>query len=299
MAFDLSSLTAYVEENRGELLGKAILRGTTLDVIRHQPGVKGSAAINILDVDVTWRDGATCGFTAAGDDEFSQRNIETKMLELNKQWCYKDLVGYWTAEKMRNSIIAGDKVLTFEEFITNKIIEGVNASLETIAWQGKASNPAITGLLAQFTAASQTIQASTGSTALENIWEVYQAIPEAVVDKAVIFVDSAVFRAAVANLVAGNLYHFNPGVPVTEFVLPGTNCRVIKANGLNSATEQSKTSLIVGADPANLVYGYDVEDSPRTFDLWYERKDDAMDLRLLTNAGFQIAFPTEVVIYGQ
>ena len=298
MAFDLSALTAYVEQNRGELLGKAILRGKTLDVIRHQPGVKGSAAINILNVGVSFRDGATCGFTAAGDDEFSQRIIETKILEVNKTWCYKDLVNYWTAEQMRNKIQAGDKVLTFEEFITGKIIESVNAELEKIAWQGNASNPAITGLLGQFTGASQTVQALTGTTALEKVQEVYAAIPEEVLDKAAIFVDAGTFRGYVQGLVGANLYHYNPGSPIDEVYIPGTNTRVIKVNGLNNATEQSKTNLIVAADPDNLVYGFDVEDSPRTFDLWYERKDDAMLLRLETNAGFQIAFPNEVVIFG-
>ena len=298
MAFDVSALTAYVEQNRGELLGPAVLRGTTLDVIRHQPGVKGTAAINILNVDVALRDGSTCGFTDSSSDAFTQREIETKMIELDKAWCYKDLVGYWTEVQMRNRIVAGDKVLDFEEFITAELVKKIQAEMETAAWQG-LSTPSVAGLLAQFTAASQTIAASTGSTALENIWEVYQAIPEEVVDNAVIFCDSSVFRAAVMNLIGSNLYHFNPGAPVDDFVLPGTNCRVIKANGLNSATEQTKTSLIVGADPRNLVYGYDVEDSDRSFDIFYDRLTDKVCLRATWNAGFQIAFPAEVVIYGQ
>lgn len=294
----MSALTAYVEQNRGELLGPAVLRGTTLDVIRHQPGVKGSAAINILNVGVAFRDGSTCGFTDSSTDAFSQRLIESKKIELDKSWCYKDLVGYWTEVQMRNRIIAEDKNMDFEEFITSELVKKIQAEMEEMAWQG-ASTPAITGLLAQFTAASQTIQASTGSTALENIWEVYQAIPEAVVDNAVIFCDSTVFRAAVMNLVSANLYHFNPGAPVVDFILPGTNCRVIKANGLNSATEQSKTSLIVGCDPRNLVYGYDVDDSDRSFQIFYDQMTDKVCLRACWNAGFQIAFPSEVVIYGQ
>ena len=298
MAFSMSALTAYVEQNRGELLGPAVLRGTTLDIIRHQPGVKGSAAINILNVGVAFRDGSTCGFTDSSTDAFSQRTIETKMIELDKAWCSQDLVGYWTEVQMRNRIIAEEKSLDFEEFITGELVKKIQAEFEKMAWQG-ASTPAITGLLGQFTAASQTIAASTGSTALENIWEVYQAIPEAVVDNAVIFCDSSVFRTACMNLVGSNLYHFNPGAPVDSFILPGTNCRVIKANGLNSATEQSKTSLIVGCDPRNLVYGYDVEDSDRAFRIFYDEPADKVCLRMTTNAGFQIAFPAEVVIYGQ
>ena len=298
MAFSMSALTAYVEQNRGELLAPAVLRGTTLDVIRHQPGVKGTAAINILNVGLALRDGSTCGFTDSSSDAFTQREIESKMIELDKSWCYKDLVGYWTEVQMRNRIIAGDKAMDFEEFITGEIVKKIQAEMEKAAWQGLAT-PAITGLLAQFTAASQTIAASTGSTALENIQEVYQNIPEEVVDSSVIFCDSSVFRAAVANLVGMNLVHFDPGAPVDYFILPGTNCRVIKANGLNSATEQGKTSLIVGCDPRNLVYGYDVEDSDRSFQIFYDQMTDKVCLRATWNAGFNIAFPSEVVIYGQ
>lgn len=299
MAYDVSLLPAYVEQNREELIGKAILKGKTISVINHQSGVKGSAALNLLDVDVTFRDGATCGFTATGNDQFSQREIETKILEVNKEWCYKTLIGVWAQENDRVRVIASDKELPFEEFITRKIIEGVNAELETIAWQGNASSPAIAGLLAQFTAASQTIAAVTGTTYYEKVMEAYLAIPEEVLDKAAIFVSAATFRGLVQDLVSANLYHYNPEAPTDEIVLPGTNTRVIKVNGLNNATEQTKTNLIVAADPMNLFYGYDVEESARAFDLWYSRDNDTIRLRLTTNAGFQIAYPDEVIIYGE
>ena len=296
MAYDVSALPSYVEQRRLPLLAAAILKGKTVEVINRQSGVKGKAALNIVNVDATFQDGAACGFNDGGDDEWSQRVIETALLKVEKEWCWKDLIGYWNEYEYR--VISGDKSLAFEEFFLNEVAKKIAAGIETIMWQGNVS-PAIVGLLGQFTAASQTIAASTGTTDLENIQEVYQAIPEAVVDRAAIFVDAGVFRGAVANLVAANLYHYNPEAPVDEFVLPGTNCRVIKVNGLNSATEQGKSKLIVGADPMNLVYGYDIEDSDKAFDVWYSRDNDTIRLRATFNVGTQIAFPTEVVIYGQ
>lgn len=296
MAYDVTALPSYVEQRRLPLLAAAILKGKTVEVINRQSGVKGKAALNIVNVDATFQDGASCGFNDGGSDEWSQRVIETTLLKVEKEWCWKDLIGYWNEYEYR--VIAGDKTLAFEEFFMNEVAKKVAAQIETIIWQGNAS-PAVAGLLDQFTTASQTIQASTGSTDLENIQEVYMAIPEAVLDRAAIFVGADVFRGAVTNLVAANLYHYNPEAPVDEFVLPGTNTRVIKVNGLNSATEQSKSKLIVAADPMNLVYGYDIEDSDKALDVWYSRDNDTIRLRMTTNLGAQIAFPAEVIIYGQ
>lgn len=296
MAYDVTALPSYVEERRLPLLAAAILKGKTVEVINRQSGVKGKAALNIVNVDATFADGSSCGFTDGGNDEWSQRVIETVLLKVEKEWCWKDLIGYWNEYEYR--VIAGDKTLAFEEFFLNEVAKKIAAQIEVLIWQGSAS-PAVNGLLDIFTAASQTIAASTGTTDLENIQEVYQAIPEAVLDRAAIFCDAGVFRGAVANLVAANLYHYNPEAPVDEFVLPGTNCRVIKVNGLNNATEQGKGKLIVGADPMNLVYGYDIEDSDKALDVWYSRDNDTIRLRCTFNAGTQIAFPSEVVIYGQ
>lgn len=296
MAYDVTALPSYVEQNRLPLLAAAVLKGKTVEVINRQSGVKGKAALNIVDINAPFQDGSTCGFNASGNDAFSQRIIETTLVKVEKEWCWKDLIGYWNEYQYR--VIAGDKTLAFEEFFLNEIAKKIAEQIETIIWQGNNSL-SIVGLLGQFTAASQTIQASTGSTDLENIQEVYAAIPEEVLDRAVIFCGAGVWRGAVQSLVAANLYHYNPEAPVDEFVLPGTNCRVIKVNGLNSATEQSKSKLIVGADPMNLVYGYDIEDSDKAFDVWYSRDNDTIRLRMNSNIGAQIAFPSEVVIYGQ
>lgn len=297
MAYTMSALTAYVEQNRLPLIAAAVLKGKTVEVINRQSGVKGKAALNIVDINAPFQDGSSCGFNASGNDAFSQRVIETVMLKVEKEWCWKDIMGYWTEVQTRNSIVAGDKELDFEEFFLTKIAEKIAAGIETIIWQGNTT-PAISGLLDIFTAASQTVQTSTGTTDLEKVQEVYAAIPEAVLDRAVIFVSAGTFRGVVQGLVGANLYHYNPEAPTDEVLLPGTNTRVIKVNGLNNATEQTKSNLIVAADPMNLFYGYDVEDSDRTLDVWYSKDSDTLRLRMLTNVGTQIAIPSEVIIYG-
>ena len=301
MADDVTALPAYVQENRLPLLAAAVLKGKTVEVINRQSGVKGKAALNIVSFKTALEDGSACGFTPFGNDKFTQRVIETTLLKVEKEWCWKDLIGYWNEYEYR--VVAGDKTLAFEEFFLTEIAKKISAEIETIIWQGSVS-PAVNGLLT-IAAAESAIAAysftATGDYA--KIMEAYMQIPEEVLDRAVIFCSANRFRGFVQGLVAANLYHYDPAAPTDELIIPGTNTRLIKVNGLNNTTFTDSSSVtitdvVVAADPMNLVYGYDIEDSDKNFDVWYSRDNDTIRFRMTTNLGAQIAFPSEVVIAG-
>lgn len=295
MAYTVNALPAYVEQNRLPLLAAAVLKGKTVEVINRQSGIKGKAALNIVDVTAPFQAGNTCGFNASGNDTFSQRVIETVMVKVEKEWCWKDLIGKWAEYEYR--VVAGEKTLAFEEFFLNEIAKEIAAQIEDIIWKGNATL-GIAGLLGNLTAASVTATQFTGTDDYAKIMEAYMAIPEQVLDKAAIFVSASRFRGFVAGMVAANLYHYNPEAPVDEVIIPGTNTRVIKVNGLNSSTYGTVTDVVVAADPMNLVYGYDVEDSAEALDVWYSKDNDSIRLRMTTNIGTQVAFPNEVVVMG-
>lgn len=300
MAYDVTALPAYVQENRLPLLAAAVLKGKTVEVINRQSGVKGKAALNIVDINAPLKAGNTCGFSANGNDAFSQRVIETFLVKVEKEWCWKDLIGYWNEYEYR--VVAGDKTLAFEEFFLTEIAKKIAEQIERILWFGE-TNIGITGFYGHLGSAVINAHKCAGNGPLADIMEAYNLIPEAVLDKAVIFVSPSRFRGAVGELVMGNLYHYNPETPTDEFTIPGTNTRVIKANGIQSTDQYTGgntpvTDPIVCADPMNLVYGYDIEDSDKNFDVWYSRDNDTIRFRMTTNIGTQIAFPSEVVIAG-
>ena len=295
MAYDVTALPAYVQENRLPLLAASVLKGKTVEVINRQSGVKGKAALNIVDIDAKFQAGNTCGFNALGNDEFSQRIIETVMVKVEKEWCWKDLIGKWAEYEYR--VVAGDKTLAFEEFFLAEIAKNIADKIEYIIWNGDSAL-GIAGLLGNLTAASVTETQFTAATDYDKIMEAYMAIPEEVLDKAVIFVSASRFRGFVAGMTAANLFHYNPEAPVDEVVIPGTNTRVIKVNGLNSSTYGAVSDVVVAADPMNLVYGYDIEDSDKAFDVWYSRDNDTIRLRATFNIGTQVAFPSEVIVMG-
>lgn len=281
-----SSLNAYVEENRLPLIKRAILGANSLNMINRQSGVKGVAALNLISTDPVIADASECGFDAAGTSELSQRKIETKPLKVNLEFCEKTLKNTWAEYNLR--WIAEDKAIPYEEYVLSEIADKVAAKVEKYLWMGDATL-GLSGLT-QFAAQDGGIEVelATGTSAYDAIQSVYMAIPEALIDKAVIFVPVATFRAFMQDLVVKNYFHYDPqNQNFDSFLFPGTNVRVQKVNGLED--------FIIAADPDNLFYGYDIEDAKDTFDVWYSKDDRVERVAVEWNQGAQIAYPDEVV----
>lgn len=281
-----TALSAYVEEQRLPLIKRAILGANSLNFINRQSGVKGVAALNLISTDPVVADASDCGFDAAGTSELSQRMLETKPLKVNMEFCEKTLKNTWAEYNLR--WIAEDKAIPFEEYITSEIADKVAAKVESYLWMGD-SGLSLSGLT-QIAAADGGIEVevATGTSAYDIIKDVYMAIPEQLLDKAVIFVPVTLFREFMQNLVEKNYFHYDPqNQNFDSFLFPGTNVRVQKVNGLED--------YVIAADPMNLFFGFDIADAPETFDIWYSKDDRVERLAVEWNQGAQIAYPDEVV----
>lgn len=281
-----TALSEYVEERRLPLIKRAILGANSLGMINRQSGVKGTAALNLISTDPVVADASACGFDAAGTSELSQRMIETKPLKVNMEFCEKTLKNTWAEYNLR--WIAEDKAIPFEEYILSEIADKVAAKVESYLWMGD-SGLSLSGLT-QIAAADGGVEVelATGTSAYDAIQSVYMAIPEAILDRAVIFVPVATFRSFMQDLVAKNYFHYDPqNQNFDSFLFPGTNVRVQKVNGLED--------FIIAGDPNNLFFGYDIEDAPETFDVWYSKDDRVERVAVEWNQGAQIAYPDQVV----
>lgn len=295
MALNLNSLPLYVEQRRFPLIKEAVLKAKSASLFNLQTDIKTSAAINLVTVAPVLQDGG-CGWSDAGTATLSQRIIETGLMKINQSFCEKDFLKYWTGYEVKVGV--GSETLPFEEYFTSLIVDEVKASIEKMIWQGdKASEDAnvnkFDGLIKILNAADGVVKPTiaTGATAYEAIKAVYMAIPEKVLDKAVILVGADKFRAFMQEMVEKNYFHYSAdGYPSEEFMLPGTNTRVIAVNGLNG------TNKIVAASLDNLFYGCDLANDAETFDLWYSKDFREFRLAISFNAGVQVAFPNEVVM---
>lgn len=259
--------------------------------------VKDSKALTLLATDVAFGDGGSCGWDDAGSQTLSQRIIKVGKLKVNMSFCEREMLSKWMGSEVR--VAAGAESLPFEETFTRELINSINEAVETAIYQGDtASSNAnlkhFDGLLKILGAEAGVVDvdAASESTALDKVREVYYAIPEKAFTRGevVILVGMDTFRGLVGNMVDKNLYHYNPGTPEGEVVLPGTNCRVIGVNGLNG------TKKAIAASLKNIYFGTDMLNDMETFKLWYSDDNQEFRLAVKFNAGVQVAFPDEVVL---
>lgn len=283
-----TGLSQYVEEHRSELLSKAMLDGRSRRAFNLMSGVKGPTTLNIMDTNVVFGE-LQCGWNESGSTEFSQRKLEPKALSVNMAFCDKKLLGTYAQYEVK--VAAGLEELPFEEKWTSQILASVNEQIEKMIYQGTGEGAEFKGLIPILSAESGTVKVtvSSGSSAYEYLKEVAKAIPVAV-KSPVILVSTPLYREYMQDLVAANLFHYDPANGENEYKLPGTDIRVIAVDGLNGVEN------VIAADMANLFYGVSADEDSDTFDLWYSK--DNREFRLAINfiAGVQVAFPNEVVL---
>ena len=300
----LSGLTAYVEEQKMPLIGKAVAGGDSAKLFRLQTGLKpgSKAAINLLDTTIVFADGNTCGFSAAGSDEFTQRMIEVGAIKINKEYCDKELRKYWAGYEVTTAATRGEGAMPFEEYFLGEVQKQIIAANEKGIWQGdtdslNANLNKFDGLIKIAAEASGStgviVPSASANTVYEAVVEVIKSIPVAILDSASIVLGADDFTALALELTAKNLFHYTGELNETmEFKFPGTMLTVKAVNGLNG------TNRIFAADFANNVFlGTDLENDSEVFKLYFSEDADAYRLKVEYGLGVQIARPAEVVSY--
>ena len=290
----ITSLPKYVEENRLPLISKAVLGAKTPSLLTLQTGVKSETAINLLNTNVVFGDGADCGWDEAGTATLTQRTIKPVIAKVNMAFCDKKLIGTWAQSQVR--IAAGLEKLPFEEDFMNSIADGIKAGIEKMVWQGDSANGAsrveCDGFLKLLAADSSVIDVTltAGANVYQRTLQVLDAIPGEVYDKASIFMGADYFRSLVQNLVAANLYHYDANDGEMEITLPGTNIKVYGVHGLDG------TKKIVAGPRDEMFYGVDFENDEEVFDLFYSKDNREFRLAVEFACGVQYAFGDHMVL---
>jgi len=286
----VTAITGYVEEHRSELLSKAMLDGKSRRAFNLMSDVKGPTALNIMDTNVVFGE-LQCGWNESGSTEFSQRILTPAALSVNMAFCDKNLLKTWAQYEVK--IAAGFEELPFEEKWTKQILDSINEQIERMLYFGSGNGAEFKGIVPILSAETGTVKvnSASGASAYDFLKEVAKAIPVQVKNP-VILVSTSLYREFMQDLVAANLFHYDPANGENEYKLPGTDIRVIGVDGLND----SGSTVAIAANMDNLFYGVSADEDSDTFDLWYSK--DNREFRLAVNfiAGTQVAFPAEVVL---
>lgn len=286
----VTTLPAYVEEKKSELIAKSVLGGNSINMFGLMTGVNGATALNLLATDVVLQDGKTCGFTAEGDQTLSQRILTPAILKVNMEYCPKNFLGTYASYMVK--VGAGKETLPFEDKFISDVLAGVNTKNEAMIFTGDSDNTAeCDGLIKILTAdGAQTFTKE--ATIWGSLKAAYAEIPETVLVKndVVMLVSPADFRAFVQELVAANLYHYNENDYNGYVYLPGTNVKVINTPGLVG------TSKLIAGSASNVIVGVDMAGDAEDFRFWYSDDDDVFKLKISYALGVQVAYPDEMVI---
>ena len=292
MAINVSALPEYIQENRDELFVKAIASTKTLDYIESMLGVKGKAALNYLNSTVVLADGESCGWNPQGDDTFTQKTVETKLVAVNKEFCAKQMRSKWMSYDL--SLAAGRENLPFEQKIADSNVAAIKKAVEKLIWQGDVTL-GIDGLLKQINTEAGAIKVTGGTTILEKVGKVIAAIPAGALEKGVnVFMSYTDFRSYVEAKNAeccANMPIIDANVDYLVYA-GDSRIKLVPVAGLEG------TNKIVAAPYDALVYATDVEDSEGIFKMWFDEKEDKFLFKVLFTAGTAVKYNDEVVLYS-
>jgi hypothetical protein len=303
--FNLSSLSTYTDEVGGELIRRAILEGETAKIIKVQPGIKGSQAINLLDSTLVVQDG-TCGWNSSGQTTYTQRDITVCDYKVNEALCPKDLNDYWLGQLLTPG--SYNETVPFEQQIAELKTAQISQYIENLMWQASSASTCFSGfkqLFAQVgtgtTGAAGNIvvtgqSAITATNALSQVDNLIEQTPDDVADRTdwVVFMSHSNYRKYLINYRTSNYYHFNPEGSYQEFKTfhPGTNVLVHPVGGLNGS------NLLVLAPAGYLVMGVDLMSDSETLKMFYSVDFDEVRLRSNFKIGVQVAWPQFVITNG-
>jgi hypothetical protein len=305
MAFDVTALAAYVEQEDFALMSQMQATGGMQDIATIQVGLKESSAVQLFETDVIFQ-ASSCTRTPSGTSTFSQRIITVGGVDIHEDLCVKNLNGYWTQKMVASGCMnEADLPQPIEQLYVSDKLNGVQNALDVADWQGLIGSP--TNNLSYYdgwieiidTAAASVDGNPTGITVATGITEanvisilqgMWKLIPENILEETDLyfFLGSDVYRCYVNALINANLFHFigEDGIPT----LFGTDVKISRQVGLTGTDRiflGRGSNFILGMDGASDEDEFRLELDPVSkksvlFDMCFKR-------------GTQVYYPDEIV----
>jgi len=319
MAFSLSALTAYVEENKADLIMKPITGSKIFDLIDVRQGIKSGMKIPILESTAPAQSGAACGFTSSGTTTVSQTTLNTSYIKVQEALCLQDLEAYFTQKYLPSG--SKEETTFLEADIINRKLANIASKVGQMIMQGGTTYTndsylkQLNGFIAQIdtagnaVAASQTLGLTTANirTVVEEI--IFQKLPLAISETGdeVVFLGVDNYRILLQKLMQDGAFFYQPSATnftSNEITYPGTNVRVIGLNEMNSGNAVDTGSLptavknrILAGSLKNFVAGFDVRADLSDFDVWFSKDNQQLRFNCRFNIGCVNHFTDQIVQY--
>jgi hypothetical protein len=303
MSLNVSALADFNNQIAGELVLKMVYRGSTIEYVTVQDGIKFQEPINLFEVSLFMNNSA-CVSTPSGSATFTQRTIEVCPRTSFDALCLKDLdkkyLGIssldrgsynetWALANAYSELLVNQFQKANDQFLWGQ----VSGSYSTYG-----GTCAVSGLVTIISSSTQgVVPIPSSSLAAANIlatMDLMIATSSADVadrEDLTFFMSVTNFRNYVAGLRAANNFYFDPSSITNrgglyEMSYPfQPNIKVVGTVGL-----QGSNRVVLG--PAKqIVVGTDLLSDFSEFQLWYDINTDTLRHRISTKLGVNIAYP--------
>lgn len=138
MAFDVTGLANYTEQNKQALITSALFGSKTISLLTPMTGIKSSETINIIDTDSVFQAGGTCGWNASGTTAITQRTVTVGKIKVQEALCPKTLEAKYTQTLLQAG--SNPESIPFEQIYAEKKAAYTASQLETAVWQGDTAS---------------------------------------------------------------------------------------------------------------------------------------------------------------
>ena len=304
MAFNVSALTAYIEDADFPLIAQMQATGGLAEVVNVQTGIKGSSHLQIFDTSVTFQ-ADSCSPTYADSTAFTQRTITVGGVQSPEKICPSDLEGFWTQTLLKKGSAVQEIDGGVEAMWLDQKMNKIQNALAIADFQGDTGSGTnnlsyYDGLLKIVDADGTVVDGNTGaitvatgvdaSNILAILDAMYIAIPENIkgMDDLSLWIPRAWFDLYNVALKNANLFHYS--ATEGEAKLYGTNLTMRPTVGLTGLDR-----AIIARD-SNITVGMDGEADADTLEV---RIDPVSNKSVLFNVSFkrgvQYAFGSEIV----
>lgn len=317
MGFTVGSLTNYVNEQSKELLVALQFEAETASFANVQTGIKSSAALQLLANSPVPQDGSSCAFNASGDTTFTQRTLSTSAIKYQDTLCPRTLEAKWTQIMLKKGQNYDESFAPeIMRAIMDDILKQIKRRQETADWQGDTSAgsaylnrydglikiiaAATTGGTA--TAVSGPVTTSNVRTIVSNIVSKIGTVSTLVGNPNVkIFCGYDFAELYRQKIFADNLYHVNGQGNQKGMMAEGSVHEIVPVHGLDGLLSSSGAAapFVFALDPdRNLYLGVDMEGEDENAEVWYSQDDQNVKYSFRFRRGWQIAYPSEIIEYG-
>ena len=305
MAFDVTALTAYIEDQDFPLIASMQATGGLAEHCSIQTGIKDSSNLQFLTTDVVFgADG--CSRTPANTTTFSQRTLTVGAIAISEDLCVKTLNGFWTQTKVKQGSKGEEETpAEIESVYMDKKGNALSAQLAVSDFQGDTLSG--TNNLSYYDGFIKIVDAATGvvngnvdsvaSVTAANVLDVMNGMWESMPDDISEMTDNSfwiptrVYKLYVTALKNANLYHYP--VQGEQEMFFGTDLPLRKTVGLPGTAAAERmfitydSNITIGMDGESDEDSIEVRLNPATnksvfYDVTFKR-------------GVQIAFPTHIV----